>query len=326
MSSDTERRIRAECRDWLALLHSGDASDDDRARFDAWLQADHHHRRAYDQLQLIWQDIASLGQLKDLEPVPPRRAERAPPISRAPRRFAPFAAAAAVAGLAIAILWSQQQPVSQAPTTAAILSEEYSTQLGEVRAIQLSDGSTLTLGARSHAIVQLGDTERRVQLQQGEAYFEVAKDAARPFYVLAPATAVRVVGTRFDVRVGESHVRVAVDEGVVAVNDRPAALTGGQRIDVLPDGALTDVTQVDSSEVAAWREGRLIYDGVTLAEVVADLARYRANVTLKSEQAGKLRVTAGLRVEQIDQFVDRLPDILPVRVTRTPDAIVIDGS
>ncbi len=85
------------------------------------------------------------------------------------------------------------------------------------------------------------------------------------------------------------------------------------------------MTQVDSSEVAAWREGRLIYDGVTLAEVVADLARYRANVTLNSEEVGKLRVTAGLRVEQIDQFVDRLPDILPVRVNRTSDAITIDG-
>lgn len=324
MSSELERRIRAECRDWLALLHSGDASDDDRARFDVWLQADHHHRRAYDQLQLIWQDIASLNHLKDLEPVPPRPAEPPRPRSHAPRRFVPLAAAAAVAGLAITILWSQQQPVSQAPTTAAMLTQEYSTQLGEVRAIALSDGSTLTLGARSHAIVQLGDTERRVQLQQGEAYFEVAKDAARPFYVMAPATAVRVVGTRFDVRVGASHVRVAVDEGVVAVNDRPAALTGGQRVDVLADGALSDVTQVDGSEVAAWREGRLIYDGVTLAEVVSDLARYRANVTLKSEQAGKLRVTAGLRVDQIDQFVDRLPDILPVRVTRTPDAITVD--
>lgn len=325
MSSNIESRIRAECRDWLALLHSGDASDDDRTRFDAWLQADPHHRRAYDQLQLIWQDIASLSHLKDLEPLPSRPAELARPLSRAPRRFVPLAAAAAVAGLAIAILWSQQQPASQAPTTAAIITQEYSTQLGEVRAIQLSDGSTLTLGARSHVLVQLGDTERRVQLQQGEAYFEVAKDAARPFYVLAPATAVRVVGTRFDVRVGESHVRVAVDEGVVAVNNQPAALTGGQRIDVLADGALTDVTQVDSSEVAAWREGRLIYNGVTLAEVVSDLARYRANVTLNSEQAGKLRVTAGLRVEQIDQFVDRLPDILPVRVTRTPDRITIDG-
>jgi transmembrane sensor len=236
-----------------------------------------------------------------------------------------LAAAAAVAGLAVAIFWTQPPTVDQPATTAAVITEEYETQLGEVRAIHLSDGSTVTLGARSHIVVQLGNGERRVRLAQGEAYFDVAKDASRPFYVTAPATAVRVVGTRFDVRVAESHVRVAVDEGIVAVNDRPASLTRGERVDVLPDGALTGVTQVDGSEVAAWREGRLIYDGATLSEVVADLARYRPNVTLNSAEAGKLRVTAGLRVEQIDQFVDRLPDILPVRVNRTSDAITIDG-
>lgn len=111
---------------------------------------------------------------------------------------------------------------------------------------------------------------------------------------------------------------------MVSVNDQPTALTRGQRVDVSADGVMSAVTHVDDSEVAAWREGRLIYNDVTLSEVVSDLARYRANVTLNSPDAGKLRVTAGLRVEQIDQFVDRLPDILPVRVTRTSDAIVID--
>ena len=327
MSRESERQIKAQCREWLALMHSGEATDADRARFDAWLSADPRHQRTYDGLQLLWRDISSLSQLKDLEPVPPPPTERVRPVAGiAKRRWLPLAAAAAVAGLAVAIFWSQPQLLTPPATTAAVIAEEHETQLGEVRAIQLADGSTVTLGALSHVVVQFGNGERRVRLARGEAYFDVAKDASRPFYVTAPATAVRVVGTRFDVRVGESHVRVAVDEGVVAVNDRPAALIGGQRVDVLPDGALTSVTQIDGSEVAAWREGRLIYDGVMLSEVVADLARYRPNVTLNSVEAGKLRVTAGLRVEQIDQFVDRLPDILPVRVNRTANAITIDGA
>ncbi|GFE81406.1 sensor [Steroidobacter agaridevorans] len=319
MSGDVTR-IKRECREWLALLQSGEANEADRARFSAWLRADPRHQRAYDGLRMLWRDISTLSQLKELEPVPPR------PAAKTTRRFLPLAAAAAAAGLAIALLLSQPQSVQQPVTTAALQTEEYQTQLGEVRAIRLTDGSTLTLGARSHAIVSFSDSERRVRLEQGEAYFDVAKNPARPFYVAAPGTAVRVVGTRFDVRVSDSHVRVAVDEGVVAVNNRSGALTRGQRIDVLPDGAMTEVTQVDGSEVAAWREGRLVYDGATLAEVVSDLSRYRSNVTLSSVEAGKLRVTAGLRVEQIEQFVDRLPDILPVRVTRTDDAITIDAS
>jgi transmembrane sensor len=322
MSADV-KRIKGECREWLALMHSGEASEADRARFATWLRADPRHQRAYDGLHLLWRDISTLNQLKELEPVPPRPAPRS--ALKVVRRFVPLATAAAVAGLALAFFLAEPQSVPQPVTTAAVQTQEYQTQLGEVQAIQLSDGSTLTLGARSRVIVSFSDSERRVRLEQGEAYFDVAKNAARPFHVAAPGTAVRVVGTRFDVRVGDSHVRVAVDEGIVAVNDRSDKLTRGQRIDVMPDGAMTAVTEVDGNEVAAWREGRLVYDGATLADVVSDLSRYRPNVTLSSAEAGKLRVTAGLRVEQIDQFVDRLPDILPVRVIRTDDAITIDA-
>jgi transmembrane sensor len=321
MSGTPQRQIQAECREWLALLHSGDVTDADRARFDAWLQADPRHRHAYELLQLVWNDISELRHLAALEPVPSLRSEPAPFGQRA----LPWAAAAAAVGISIFAIHSRYE-TSPAPViaTAVEFSQDYATRLGEVRAIQLPDGSSLTLGAYSHAVVKISGNERRVTLDRGEAYFEVTKDAARPFFVDAQTAAVRVVGTRFDVRVGSSHVRIAVDEGAVAVNDRPAAVNGGQRIDVLANGTLTEPSRIDAGQVAAWREGRLVYEGVPLSEVVADLSRYRAAVTLKSPAAGELRVTAGLRVEQIDQFVDRLPDILPVRVTRTEETITID--
>lgn len=319
MSGAAQRQIQSECREWLALLHSGEATDADRARFDAWLQADPRHRHAYELLQLMWTDISKLRQLSDLEPVPARRPAPTPMAKQA----LPWAAAAAIVGFGIFVARYETSPAPEV-ATAAEFSQDYATQLGEVRAVQLPDGSSLTLGAYSRAAVKISSNERRVNLTRGEAYFEVAKDAARPFFVDAQSAAVRVVGTRFDVRLGSSHVRISVDEGAVAVNDRPAAVNGGQRIDVLSNGSLTEPTPIDQGETAAWREGRLVYDGAPLSEVVADLSRYRAAVTLKSPAAGELRVTAGLRVEQIDQFVDRLPDILPVRVTRTAETITID--
>jgi len=319
MSGTSQGQIQAECREWLALLHSGDMTDADRARFDAWLQADPRHRHAHESLQLMWNDISRLRHLAELEPVPAPRRKPAAVTQRA----LPWAAAAAVVGLAIFAVHSRYE-TSPAPVLAVEFSRDYATQLGEVRAIPLPDGSSLTLGAHSHATITMTANERRVTLDRGEAYFEVAKDASRPFFVDAQSAAVRVVGTRFDVRLGSSHVRISVDEGAVAINDRSAAVNGGQRIDVLPNGTLTEPARVDQGEVAAWREGRLVYESVPLSEVVADLSRYRPAVTLKSAAAGELRVTAGLRVEQIDQFVDRLPDILPVRVTRTAETIVID--
>jgi transmembrane sensor len=323
MSGRSQRQIQTECREWLTLLHSGEATDDDRARFDVWMQADPRHRHAYELMQLVWTDISSLRHLAPLKPVPARMPQPEP--VHTDTGVLPWTVAAAVAGFAIFALHSRMQP-SPEPTlaTATAFTQDFATQLGEVRAIQLPDGSSLTLGAYSQAAVKLSVNERRVTLERGEAYFEVAKDAARPFFVDAQSATVRVVGTRFDVRLGTSHVRIAVDEGAVAVNHRSASVNGGQRIDVLANGTLTEPTRIEEGQVAGWREGHLVYEGAPLSEVVADLSRYRAAVILKSPAAGELRVTAGLRVEQIDQFVDRLPDILPVRVTRTAEAITID--
>jgi transmembrane sensor len=319
MSGASQRQIQSECGEWLALLHSGEATDADRARFDAWLRADPRHRYAYELLQVVWTDISKRRNLTDRAPVP---RSHAPSIAQ---QALPWAAAAAVIGFAIFVEQFRYETFpGSAAGTAAEFSQDYATQLGEVRAIRLPDGSSLTLGAYSRAGVKLVANERRVTLDRGEAYFEVASDAARPFFVDAQTAAVRVLGTRFDVRLGSGHVRISVDEGAVAVNDRPASVNGGQRIDVLPNGSLTEPMAIDEGATGAWREGRLVYQGAPLSEVVADLSRYRGTVTLKSPAAGELRVTAGLSVEQIDQFVDRLPEILPVRVTRTAETITID--
>ena len=109
MSGDVTR-IKRECREWLALLQSGEANEADRARFTAWLRADPRHQRAYDGLRMLWRDISTLSQLKELEPVPR-------PASKTTRRFLPLAAAAAAAGLAIAHLLSQPPSVQQPVTT-----------------------------------------------------------------------------------------------------------------------------------------------------------------------------------------------------------------
>jgi transmembrane sensor len=320
--TSSDQQVRAECREWLTLLHSGEASDADRDRFDTWLHADPRHERAYAKLQRLWSELGELHQLSDLEPVPAARTPR----TRALRvRAWPWAAAASVAALAVLALLPRVQ--TQAPSSAvadARFSQDYATGIGEVRALQLPDGSTLTLGAHSRASVRITDTQRRVRLQQGEGYFDVAKDADRPFYVDAQQAAVRVVGTRFEVRVGAQSVRVAVAEGRVAVNDRDHPLVGGERIDVLADGKLTAVEPVADGEIGVWRDGRLVYEDSSLAEVVADLARYRGDVVLRSPEAGVLRVTAGLRVDQAAQFVEGLPHILPVQVTHENGALVID--
>jgi len=220
MSGTSQREVQAECHQWLALLHSGNVTDADRARFESWLQADPRHRHAYELLQLVWNDISELLQLKTLKPRPSRR-RAAPSVQR--RALLWFAAAAVVA---IAIL-----AVNSRDETSPEFAQDYATRLGEVRTLQLPDGSSLTLGAYSHAAVKLSATERRVSLDRGEAYFDVAQDAARPFFVDARSAAVRVVGTRFDVRVGSNRVRIEVLSNGMLTKATPIDAGGA---DILP--------------------------------------------------------------------------------------------
>jgi len=93
----------------------------------------------------------------------------------------------------------------------------YATGIGQTREIRLSDGSEVTLGARSSLDVVFRTEERRVALTAGEAFFSVTKNAARPFIVVVGDKQVRVVGTKFEVWRDASAMRVSVVEGIVEV-------------------------------------------------------------------------------------------------------------
>ncbi|MEJ1963522.1 MAG: FecR domain-containing protein [Gammaproteobacteria bacterium] len=93
----------------------------------------------------------------------------------------------------------------------------YRTPVGGLASVPMEDGSRITLNTDSQIRVDLTVKERRVELQQGEAFFEVAHDASRPFIVRAGNKRVIAVGTRFSVRREANDVRVVVTEGKVRV-------------------------------------------------------------------------------------------------------------
>jgi len=93
----------------------------------------------------------------------------------------------------------------------------YSTDIGEQRSITLADGSTVDLNARTRIRVRMSEQDRRVELLEGQALFQVAKDKSRPFIVRSNDTQVRAVGTQFDVYRRKTGTTVTVLEGRVAV-------------------------------------------------------------------------------------------------------------
>lgn len=159
----------------------------------------------------------------------------------------------------------------------------YRTGKGEQLTQALADGSVVTLNTNSYLAVDFSDGERRIELRDGEAYFEVAHDPGRPFVVYAGEGQVRAVGTAFNVYAREESVAVTVTEGIVEVSAEPVA-TGNQpakRVTVNQSlvyrNKLGLVTERDSAWVGkrlAWRQHKLYFDNTSLEAFVDQLNRY----------------------------------------------------
>ncbi len=92
---------------------------------------------------------------------------------------------------------------------------------GDQRTIRLDDGSIIHLNSQSRVHVRYSSGERLIELEQGQALFDVVRDATRPFRVRAGSADILAVGTQFDVyRRSGGDLTVTVVEGKVAVTDR----------------------------------------------------------------------------------------------------------
>jgi transmembrane sensor len=172
----------------------------------------------------------------------------------------------------------------------------FQTAIGEQAAVALPDGSSLDLNTNSRVWVDYTQSSRVIRLERGEAYFKVAHDTQRPFWVRAGNYWVRAVGTAFNVYLRPTGVEVTVSEGTVQVvnataNDSPpsdaaltlsaAAVTAGQQADA--HGRAEVIRALDSAQLSrllAWRRSSLYFQDQPLGDVVDELMRY---TTLKIE-------------------------------------------
>ncbi|MCL7988158.1 FecR domain-containing protein [Sphingobacterium sp. lm-10] len=139
----------------------------------------------------------------------------------------------------------------------------------------LPDGTKVWLNAMSqlHFPAQFPQNERRVVLE-GEGYFEVAKDAEKPFYVEASGTSIRVLGTHFNVNSYRGRTRATLIEGSVEVHsgDQLARLLPGEEADVQRNGIKVSLADID--KVVAWKEGEFRFKGDNIATIVTQLGRW----------------------------------------------------
>ena len=298
MASTTRQAINEEAAAWFVRRDGSDISAEERAAFDRWMD-NPAHAVAYARVEATWERTE---RLKAIGSAP--EAKAAPFAAQWSRRAATVGFLTIGAGAAGTWWWTRN------PT--------YRTQIGERRTIRLSDGSSVELNTASRLAVAYGHGRRDVHLLEGEAMFEVAKDAKRPFVVHAGAARILAVGTAFNVRLRDKAVGVTVTEGVVEVDDvtvhsgggpgAPRTVSAGNAATVgLGSIAEQPLDQDTMKRHIAWRDGVIDLRGETLEEAVEEFNRYRTDkLVVGDPKLASIRVGGTFGTGESDKFVEAL--------------------
>lgn len=305
---------------WALRLDTGPLTPAEEQALTFWLAEDPANESRLEECRTVW---AGLGAT-----VPAMvRDGQLPNFGAKPRVIRPsravFLRAAAGFGLAAALVlsavWWVRRPLT------------LTTDIAQRQAVLLADGSHVDLNARTSLSIDLRGSERHVRLEQGEAYFSVAKDSSRPFFVATPAGTVRVTGTEFNVRstadgqlevtVLEGSVEVAPDAGGAFLHEGPAEVVHLKPQDQLTiDGAQSLTHKLSPSaahDLVAWREGRLIVESEKLAIAVGRFARYHGRDIQVDASAAELEIGGRFRLEDLESFLRDVQVSLPVQIFRS---------
>lgn len=347
MSSDENSSgssAATEAADWYARLRAPDVTEIDGLRFRAWISGSPDRRREFEALEALWQGLGDTEQLPAMqrtrEAILARRRKAVRP--RARRRWAIAASILLCAGAA-AWLWQHWT------------SNVYATDVGELRAIPLSDGSVVTLNTATEVRLRYTETARRIELVNGQASFEVAKDAARPFVVSVGGGEVRAVGTVFDVYKGKDKVTISLLEGKISVS--PSLRHSRDRADAIPEAAPTSaaqseiapfvlnageqvsyvpiaiaerptpitITAVDVPRVTAWRIRKLAFKDTLVTDAIAEANRYsREQIVLEAPGMETARLSGSFEAGKNEVFAEGLRTFFGLQIERRgEDRIVL---
>lgn len=349
----SKRKQMAEAARWFMDLDRPDADPQRFIEWQRWMRADAAHPTAYAVFERQMHLRIKQGRLlptaeemaaDDYDGSVPIENSRILPRTVRRGSFVRYAIAAGVAALTLAgggfSLYGDYR--AQHGTFS------YRTAARERREFKLAEGSRVTLDADSELHVELTPERRALQLTHGEAYFNVAKNAVRPFTVHAGNAEVRAVGTAFNVRMSDDRTVVAVTEGKVQVTSDAgpvpaqirsngkavtsaskkrapplvlaAQVSAGEAVSYADHSGLSELPSAEASLATTWLKGHRQYRNEPLRYVLADIDRYTGKrIAIADTATGNLQFTGTLNLESSDAWLKGLAVALPVTIGESQD-------
>jgi transmembrane sensor len=371
----TQLLIARQAAEWFVRNRGVVISAEDRARFAAWLRSSPLHIEEYLKTAVISRDLHAAIDTMDVDiealladvhsdaaanVVPMRghdgamgeemssdRATRPLPSNASPRasgwrrgfawRLGPIQVAATLAtviAVLAGVVWTERDGQRFG------LPKHFVTAHGEQRSWLLPDGTSLNLNSDSAVTVRYDDHERLVQIDRGQALFQVVHESRRRFRVQSGDIGVIAVGTAFEVFRKPHSTVVTVAEGRVAVfthdSPRPTSLatlpaapvsvSAGEQVQIVDHTPPAKPATVNVQQAMAWVQREIAFDQRPLGEVAADFNRYSAvPIVIQSDRLRDLAVSGVFSAYDTDSFIAFISRLDGAQIERSRDRIIVRG-
>lgn len=320
------KAMMSEAGAWMARLNGPYRTPRVEQGFQQWLKDHPAHREAFRLVSVDWEGMEELRRFANVSITAPNNAAAVMP-QRKVLRVSPWLAAAAVITLTVVsgLLYYWQ-------------ADALTTGVGEQRILTLEDGTKVSLNTATRIFVQYDRSQRRVRLDSGEALFDVAKQAERPFIVDLGDHDVTALGTAFLVRRDDKRTAVTLIEGKVSISPgKPASPDTGAPADtvlLIPGERLTFTTPHEAPEVdrpvmdklTAWQQGKVAIDKMRLSEAVEEMNRYSPiRLTIERPETERLLISGVFTAGQSSSFARAVAQSYGLQVIERGDTIQLAG-
>lgn len=313
----TTREIRVCAASWREQRDRPDWTEEQQRELEAWMAEAPSHVIAYLRADNVWARAERLSALRRPGSVPGTVGVNW--FTGRVKIAAIFAVVAALgAGIALVSLPSSEKT--------------YATAVGGHETLTLRDGSQIELNTNTVLRVAIDTKQRKVTLEQGEAYFQVVHDSKRPFVVTAGPHQVTDLGTKFLVRRDPGRFELALVDGRARFDDlsdkgqsRRAVLSPGDVIVATASSTslVRKSTQALKSELG-WRHGLLVFRKASLADVANELNRYnRQKLVIADPVTARLTIGAIVPTDGVEAFTRVAREIFGLHVENRGNQTVI---
>ncbi len=312
----TMNTIDDEASLWLVRLDNGNLSAQSRKELKAWLAADERHQIALKAMADVWSDIDEVLMMISDEKSS-KNVSLWPILTPV---FKPMMLAASISFLAI-FIWLAM-PVS-------VEKHSYATLVGQQMDTTFEDGSIIHLNTNSHIETEFSDEKRIIKLIKGEALFEVAHDANRPFIVYAGDRLVQAIGTKFVVHFESENIHVTVTDGKVkmskmALNTKLSEIrelnsatiqkddifiAKGEKV-IAGSNQIPKLTHIKAENIIrelSWLDGKLIFDNERLFDVIKEINRYdKIEIVLKDPSLHNIKISGRFDLGDSEALIEAI--------------------